>query len=484
MSGAVGEAVSRTGGAPERFPAVFWTANVTELFERCAYYSMASFVVIYLGQLGMGKYWPSNLNSILWTIVYFLPIISGTIADQVGFRKSLLVAFVLLAAGYLLMGYPVWFGGETLSPVVRPEFTASPGLVGLVVVAILLIGVGGSVVKPCISGTVQKTSGALATLGFAIFYMIINIGSLFGRGTAYVVRTRSSVVPVLATVAICAVAATLLTLLVRWSVSHRSEKGTVARTSLGSLLIVVLAGAGISGVLRLGSGPAADAAAAAAKGSSLSYIFAVAAVASAVAFVVVLLFYKEPEVPADAPVKPKRSVGRILLDMVLVLKNLRFALFLLVSQAAIRRLRVNWSADGGGSAGAPPRWVSTFAASEFWRAACRWDRGSALDRNPVAWLQEYSWTARLTKWGWLCVLLGAEFTKVWAGMKGSPEARAAIEAGPIDIGRRRRKTDRKIDTGPVVGAAGTRTGPGKPRPRRRPPAGAPRTGAHSAGARR
>ena len=50
-------------------------------------------------------------------------------------------------------------------------------------------------------------------------------------------------------------------------------------------------------------------------------------------------------------------------------------------------------------------------------------------------------------------LLGAEFTKVWAGMKGSPEARAAIEAGPIDIGRRRRKTDRKIDTGPVVGAA-------------------------------
>jgi dipeptide/tripeptide permease len=53
-------------------------------------------------------------------------------------------------------------------------------------------------------------------------------------------------------------------------------------------------------------------------------------VASAVAFVVVLLFYKEPEVPADAPSKPKRSVGRILLDMVLVLKNLRFALFLLV----------------------------------------------------------------------------------------------------------------------------------------------------------
>ncbi len=332
MAGAVSpdRAAAESASGAEHFPAVFWTANVTELFERCAYYSMASFVVIYLGQLGMGKYWPSNLNSILWTIVYFLPIISGTIADQVGFRKSLLVAFVLLAAGYLLMGYPVWFGGATLSSVVGSEFTASPALVGLVVLAILLIGVGGSVVKPCISGTVQKTSGALATLGFAIFYMIINIGSLFGRGTAFVVRTRSSVVPVLATVAICAVAATLLTLLVRWSVSHRSESGTVARTSIGSLLIVVLAGTGISWVLGLGSGPAADAAAKVASGSSLSYIFAVAAVASAVAFVVVLLFYKEPEKAVDAPLKPKRSVGRILLDMVLVLRNLRFALFLLV----------------------------------------------------------------------------------------------------------------------------------------------------------
>jgi proton-dependent oligopeptide transporter, POT family len=327
MTGAAtpGKVPVRVDGGPERFPAVFWTANVTELFERCAYYSMASFVVIYLGQLGLGRYWPSNLNSILWTLVYFLPIVSGTIADHVGFRKSLLAAFVLLAAGYLLMGYPVWFGGATLSQLVRPEFTASPVLVGTVILAILLIGAGGSVIKPCISGTVQKTSGVLATLGFAIFYMIINIGSLFGRGTAFVVRTRSSVFPVLSTVVICGVAATLLTLLVRWSVARRSEKGTVAKTTVASLLIVVLAGLGISGVLRLGAGapPAGG-------NASLSYIFAVAAAASVVAFGVVLLFYKEPEVPADIPEKPKRSVGRILLDMVLVLKNLRFALFLLV----------------------------------------------------------------------------------------------------------------------------------------------------------
>jgi dipeptide/tripeptide permease len=85
---------------PGGFPATFWSANLTELYERGAYYAMASFVVLYLGRLGLGSYWPSNLNGILWTLVYFLPILSGTIADQVGFKKSLLVAFVLLAIGY------------------------------------------------------------------------------------------------------------------------------------------------------------------------------------------------------------------------------------------------------------------------------------------------------------------------------------------------------------------------------------------------
>src|SRR5512136_398324 len=134
------------------FPRVFWTANVTELFERAAYYSMASFVVIYLGQLGLGAYWPSNLNSVLWTLVYFLPILSGTIADQVGFRRSLLVAFVLLAAGYTLMGAPVWFGGAKLAPVVEREVTLGFADALPLVLGLVLIGVGGSVIKPVISG--------------------------------------------------------------------------------------------------------------------------------------------------------------------------------------------------------------------------------------------------------------------------------------------------------------------------------------------
>ncbi|MBR9973989.1 MAG: MFS transporter [Bacteroidetes bacterium] len=241
----------------QSFPVTFWTANITELFERGAYYAMASFVVLYLGQLGLGDYWPSTLNGVLWTLVYFLPILSGTIADQVGFKRSLLAAFILLALGYFLMGYPVWFGGQTLYDMVPNEITAGAGVIVPVMFGIFIIGMGGSVIKPCISGTVQKTAGARATLAFGIFYMVINIGSLLGRGISYYARTSYD----------------------------------------------------------------------------LSYIFAVAVGCSIVAFFVVLFFYRDSEEDTQArrERKGKRSIGRILLDMVLVLKNVRFALFLVVS---------------------------------------------------------------------------------------------------------------------------------------------------------
>ena len=50
-----------------------------------------------------------------------------------------------------------------------------------------------------------------------------------------------------------------------------------------------------------------------------------------------------------------------------------------------------------------------FADSGFGGKVFRWDRGPTLDRNPMVWLQEYSWTARLTKWGWFLLVIVAEY---------------------------------------------------------------------------
>jgi POT family proton-dependent oligopeptide transporter len=181
-----------------RFPGTFWTANVTELFERAAYYSMAPFMVIYLKEsLGMSPTMATFLNgSILWGLIYFLPILSGTLADKYGYRRSLRVAFVMISLGYFVMGnvqrfWPGVIGARTGRAL---DFTLP------VVLGIVLIGLGGSIVKPCISGTVQKTAGARATLGFGIFYMIINIGSITGRGVSYFIR-RSLGIPAIFTYA-------------------------------------------------------------------------------------------------------------------------------------------------------------------------------------------------------------------------------------------------------------------------------------------
>ena len=177
-----------TGAQKQNFPPSFWTANSIELIERAAYYSMASFMVIYLHEtLGMRPATATLLNgAILWGLIYFLPILSGTLADKYGYKRSLKVAFLMISLGYFIMGniqrfWPALLGGRTAQVI---DYTIP------VVLGIVLIGMGGSIVKPCIAGTVQKTSGTRATLGFGIFYMIINIGSITGRGVSYFIRTN------------------------------------------------------------------------------------------------------------------------------------------------------------------------------------------------------------------------------------------------------------------------------------------------------
>ncbi|MDI6698321.1 MAG: MFS transporter [Candidatus Saccharicenans sp.] len=170
-----------------RFPRTFWTANTVELFERAAYYSMASFMVIYLKEvLGMSPTFATFLNgSLLWGLIYFMPIVSGTLADKYGYKRSLTVSFFMLFFGYLIMG-----NVQKFWPAVAGRSATGLDYTIPVVLAIVLIGLGGSIVKPCIAGTVQKTSGLYATLAFGIFYMVINIGSITGRGVSYFIRTN------------------------------------------------------------------------------------------------------------------------------------------------------------------------------------------------------------------------------------------------------------------------------------------------------
>lgn len=72
-------------------------------------------------------------------------------------------------------------------------------------------------------------------------------------------------------------------------------------------------------------------------------------------------------------------------------------------------------ARGGG-------WTSKFYMRLFARWFGRHSR-RALDRNPIAWLQMYSWRARAVKWG-LCggFVLAEAFVLAWYGLNGGPFA--------------------------------------------------------------
>lgn len=93
----------------------------------------------------------------------------------------------------------------------------------------------------------------------------------------------------------------------------------------------------------------------------------------------------------------------VILRMPLVFSLVASVLFLgWALKHSAKRLAGTWQTEA--SERHEPLWVRFFSSSDFWRSAFHWDTRKARDRNPIAWLQEYNWSSRLTKWGW-CILL-------------------------------------------------------------------------------
>lgn len=149
-----------------RFPRTFWFANGAELCERAAYYGMFITLARYLhdmiGFTDVETFWIAALFS---SILYFLPTFMGIMADKIGFKQALLLAFTLLAGGYALLG------------AFQEKSTA--------IASLALIMFGGAIIKPVISGTVAKCSDdAHRARAMSIFYMVVNIGSFSGKSLA------------------------------------------------------------------------------------------------------------------------------------------------------------------------------------------------------------------------------------------------------------------------------------------------------------
>ncbi len=168
----------------EGFHPTFWVANGMELFERLAYYGQQIVFVIYMrNKLGFTEAEAGQLSGMFGGLIYLLPILAGTLADKWGFRRSLNIAFSILALGYFLIGS---VGMEAFAGVY-----GNLSLYWLVMAFLILTAFGGSFIKPSVLGTVAATSSEeTKSLGYAIYYWLVNIGAMLGPTIAYLVRDR------------------------------------------------------------------------------------------------------------------------------------------------------------------------------------------------------------------------------------------------------------------------------------------------------
>lgn len=155
----------------------FWIASFMELMERWAWYGIFTLFGLYLvgstdeGALGFNHIQKGNIMANVTAILYFLPVFFGVIADRIGYKLSLVIAYVIMIAGYYLMGEVNTYWS--------------------VYMIFLLVAIGAAFFKPVASAIVARnTDDTTGTMGFGIFYMMVNIGGFVGPAMSSFLRTQ------------------------------------------------------------------------------------------------------------------------------------------------------------------------------------------------------------------------------------------------------------------------------------------------------
>ncbi len=202
------------GAQTWRFPRIFWTGNAAELCERAAYYGTFIALRTYLIRVvGLDDVQAGVTAGMFGGWIYLVPFFTGALADRMGFRYALILAFALLTLGYGTLGM-----FHTLGPVI----------VGLV-----LIVLGGSFVKPVITGTVSKSSDdANRARAFSIFYMVVNIGSFTGKTVVAPMRIQMGVETVPFFSAGAALLGLILVVLIYFPRESHDEKSMTVKETL------------------------------------------------------------------------------------------------------------------------------------------------------------------------------------------------------------------------------------------------------------
>ncbi len=161
-----------------KYSGLFWTSNVIELFERWAWYGFYMAFALYLvnssdtGALGLSQGQKGIIMGTGSMLLYLLPLFTGALADKLGYRRMLYLSFFLYISGFFMIRTFHSFGG--------------------VFFAFIWTCIGGSFFKPIISAMIARTTDKVtSSIGFGIFYMMVNIGGFIGPFIAGILLNKS-----------------------------------------------------------------------------------------------------------------------------------------------------------------------------------------------------------------------------------------------------------------------------------------------------
>ncbi len=139
--------------------------------ERFGYYTMLAIFLLFLqAKFGFDSTVSGQIYAIFLALVYFMPLIGGWVADKWSFSKCVVTGICIMFLGYAVMAIPT--GIRSTSSLV------------ILCTALLLISIGTGLFK----GNLQVMVGDLYNdprysgqrdAAFSLFYMAINIGSMF-----------------------------------------------------------------------------------------------------------------------------------------------------------------------------------------------------------------------------------------------------------------------------------------------------------------
>ena len=152
-------------------PSGLYVLSLANTGERFGYYTMLAIFLFYLqAKFGLDATWTGQIFSIFLALVYFMPLVGGWLADKWSFSKCVITGICIMFVGYALMSAPTPVRSDTS--------------LYILFAALLLISVGTGLFK----GNLQVMVGDLYNnsrygdrrdAAFSIFYMAINLGSMF-----------------------------------------------------------------------------------------------------------------------------------------------------------------------------------------------------------------------------------------------------------------------------------------------------------------